>query len=465
LFYMNSREFVADYTYAPQRSESFYDDVTQAYLAGVVGSEALFDPYPDEDADLPEPSFGAQTIWDEAHEVIIGQVCQDSRFLDKSETTELINIAQSSKQVPEGLPRKSNPSVEALSDTERLDLQQGNMAEERLIDTNLRFITWFVRESMGFHSSSNQATGRKPHEARYGAGKIEDYRRLPMDYADRLQVASMGFMKAVKNHDPEKGNLRALALHHMEAALLRGVQEASAQYVLRFPVHVQDDISKLRRSVRSAISEGRLPNLDEVVYETGLQAERVKELGEWVAMYGSQISLNALVESTDAYRREIAVDGDDECITVADTIRVQNDLEPFVELEDYSVYDALYNAIGELTERQHDALAQRFGLYDEQPRTLEEVGEWFGVTRETARQIEAGAVAALRHPRIGYLHGDLLVDNLDIHTGMRDGTIPLSAYEIARLQLLQETVYDETPSDKYAMGGKPKFNYVEDWAN
>jgi RNA polymerase primary sigma factor len=207
-----------------------------------------------------------------------------------------------------------------------------------------------------------------------------DYVNLGLPVLDLVSEGNIGLMKAVERFDPAKGGkLSTYAAWWIKQSIKRAL--ANQSKTIRLPVHLIDKISKMHRvALRMSEELGREPTDDEVAEEIGLSRSKVSQLKTAATR---PTSLDAPIGDGDSTEFGEIV-GDDDAQT------------PFELLRDKNLRDELKDLLKVLDERECTIIFQRFGLDGGKPKTLEEVGKRFGVTRERIRQLQNIAVAKLR---------------------------------------------------------------------
>ncbi|MBJ7327891.1 MAG: RNA polymerase sigma factor RpoD [Chthoniobacterales bacterium] len=218
------------------------------------------------------------------------------------------------------------------------------------------------------------------------------YTNRGLSFLDLIQEGNMGLMKAVEKFEYRRGyKFSTYATWWIRQAITRSIADQAR--TIRIPVHMIETINKLIRVQKQLVQEyGREASPDEIADEIQLPVERVRAV---LKMAQTPISLQMPV-------------GDSDDTSFGDFIEDKSAENPADSAAIILLKDKIKDVLETLTDRERSVLEQRFGLVDGYPRTLEEVGRQFKVTRERIRQIEAKALRKMRHPtRLRQLEGYL----------------------------------------------------------
>ena len=286
---------------------------------------------------------------------------------DELEEEEEIDVENLDLSIPEGINiedpvrmyLKEIGKVPLLSTEEEIELAKrmelgDSEAKKRLAEANLRLVVSIAKRYVG----------------------------RGMQFLDLIQEGNLGLIKAVEKFDYTKGyKFSTYATWWIRQAITRSIADQAR--TIRIPVHMVETINRLIRVSRQLLQElGREPQPEEIAEKMEVPVERVREI---MKISQEPVSLETPIgEEEDSHLGDFIQD---------DHVAVPADAATFTLL-----HEQLMEVLETLTEREQKVLKLRFGLMDGRPRTLEEVGKEFNVTRERIRQIEAKALRKLRHP-------------------------------------------------------------------
>jgi RNA polymerase primary sigma factor len=288
-----------------------------------------------------------------------------------------------SKEVIENEKEKNNPA-----DFLNLLVQKGNVDSVRMYLKEIGKINLLTFEEEVTLAKAIEKGSLAARESLINANLrlvvsiAKKYIGRGLTFLDLVQEGNQGLMRAVEKFDWHRGfKFSTYATWWIRQAITRAIADQAK--TIRIPVHMVETINKVYKATRALTQRlGKEPTIEEIADEVGISVEKVEEI--------YRISQDTTSLSTPV--------GDDEDSFLGDFIEDTTQMSPYEETSKELLRESIEEVLGSLDERETKVLSLRFGLMGETPKTLEEVGKIFNVTRERIRQIEAKALRKLRHP-------------------------------------------------------------------
>ncbi len=326
-------------------AEIFEDLMTDLNAAGVEVVEEAEEEKPEEAEEAAQETFSVGLSLDDPVRMYLKEIGRVPLLSMEDEKNLAMKIEAGEREIANN------------GTANQVVVGQGEEAKRQLTEANLRLVVSIAKKYVG----------------------------RGMLFLDLIQEGNLGLIRAVEKFDYRKGyKFSTYATWWIRQAITRALADQAR--TIRIPVHMVETINRLIKISRQLLQElGRDPSVEEIAAEMGLTPEKVREV---IKISQEPISLETPI-------------GEEEDSHLGDFIEDQEAVAPAEAASVMLLKEKMQDVLQNLTERERKVLVLRFGLEDGHQRTLEEVGQEFGVTRERIRQIEAKALRKLRHPSRG----------------------------------------------------------------
>jgi RNA polymerase primary sigma factor len=341
-------------------------------LSSVPSGPAPVGPAP---AVLAPTAAVVEIVWDEEESAALNQARKDAELTLSADSVRayLKQIGRSALLNAEQEVDLARRIEAGLYAAERLRAEPGVDAEAAQL---LRDLTWIVRDGNRARSHLLEAN------LRLVVSLAKRYTGRGMAFLDLIQEGNLGLIRAVEKFDYTRGyKFSTYATWWIRQAITRAMADQAR--TIRIPVHMVEIINKLSRIQRDLLRDlGREPTLEELGRELDISPEKAQEVRQYAR---EPISLDQTL-------------GDEGDSQLGDFIEDSQALQPVDAVSFTLLQGQLQSVLATLSDREAGIVRLRFGLTDGRQRTLDEIGQVYGVTRERIRQIESKAMSKLRHP-------------------------------------------------------------------
>jgi RNA polymerase primary sigma factor len=325
----------------------------------------------------PTPTKDSDFVWDEEESEALRQARKDAELTASADSVraylkQIGKVALLNAEEEVELAKRIEAGLYAAERVRKAEEEQS----EKLVPQMRRDLRWIVRDGERAKNHLLEAN------LRLVVSLAKRYTGRGMAFLDLIQEGNLGLIRAVEKFDYTKGyKFSTYATWWIRQAITRAMADQAR--TIRIPVHMVEVINKLGRIQRELLQDlGREPTPEELAKEMDITPEKVLEIQQYAR---EPISLDQTI-------------GDEGDSQLGDFIE---DSEAVVAVDAVSftlLQDQLQSVLATLSEREAGVVRLRFGLTDGQPRTLDEIGQVYGVTRERIRQIESKTMSKLRHP-------------------------------------------------------------------